>query len=167
MHRAGGGGHVQADRVVTGDDLAGLSVAGRGAGASFAHGEELAVHVHLGPHQGAAEEAVVRGAHHGDDLLGVLRPIDQALGGELRVSGEVTARREVLGGSGLAAFGDLVDQLAQACDGRVVAPQAQRQGGVVGLDRHRDALEHVAAIDQLPHLMPRDGVFTRAFGDGP
>ncbi|CUI35053.1 Uncharacterised protein [Achromobacter xylosoxidans] len=158
----------QAQRAIAGGDAGAEGIhrhhiarrRARGArlDADLAHGQHTAIDQGLGPHQRAAEGAVVGGAHHGGDLLGVLVPVDQAFGRELRMAREIAAPRQVLRRLALAAGGQVVDQRAEALDGGFVALQAQRQGRVCRFDRHRDALEDAAAVDDLADAVPGDGV---------
>ncbi|CAB3636003.1 hypothetical protein LMG26696_01646 [Achromobacter pulmonis] len=126
--------------------------------ADLAHGQHAAVDQGLGPHQRTAEGTMVGGAHHGGDLLGVLVPVDQAFGRELRMAREIAAPRQVLWRLLLAAGGQFVDQRAKALDRGLVALQAQRQRRVGRFDRHRDALEDAAAVDDLADAVPGNGV---------
>ncbi|CUI98805.1 Uncharacterised protein [Achromobacter ruhlandii] len=163
-----GAQRLQAQRAVTRGDAGAERVGrhhvarrrARGArlDADLAHGQHAAVDQRLGPHQRAAEGSVVGGAHHGGDLLGVLVPVDQAFGRELRMARKIAAPGQVLRRLAFTAGGQLVDQRAEALDGGLIALQAQRQGRVGRLDRHGDALEDATAVDDLADAMPGDGV---------
>ncbi len=165
-HRRRAGAHHQATHGGF-DDLARGGGGGTGFDGRRRHGEHPLAHLQLGAGQRVPVRAVVERTHQGHDLVRGAAQVDAGAAGRPVQAGVVTALAQVL----LAALGagavQVVQQVAEAVDGGLVAACVQRQRGFAVGHVEQALLHDVAFVNAAFDHVPGDAVLLLLLQDGP